>query len=63
MKQESPYIVCYCYTVSDDWIKSIILKHDCKTYHDVQKHCPVGTKCGACVGDIQDLCEKANEKG
>jgi len=60
--KNSPYTICHCYNISDDRVEFIVIKHDCKTYKDVQKHYPVGTRCGSCVGDIQDICDKANEK-
>lgn len=56
-----PKVVCYCFNVKDDFIKDIIRKHGCECYKDIQKHCPVGTRCGACIGDLQDLCEKEKD--
>lgn len=49
---------CYCFNVEGSWINGIVVKYNCDTYRDVWKHCPVGTKCGACVCDIQNLCDR-----
>jgi assimilatory nitrate reductase catalytic subunit len=49
---------CVCLNIPYADIQYIIEKHNCKNYKELQKHCPAGTCCGSCVGDIQDMCDE-----
>lgn len=51
-----PQRICYCLKLNKDFVKAIVELHSCQTYKEVQRHCEAGTRCGACVGEIQDLC-------
>ena len=55
-------IVCKCFHLSQDDIISAIKKHNIKDVEELSKITQAGSACGQCIGELNKIFEKLNEK-
>jgi bacterioferritin-associated ferredoxin len=56
------HVICWCCNIKDSEIKAVIKENNCQDFQEVRKYSCAGTHCGACVGTIQDLCDRSHDE-
>jgi len=58
-KEDAGRIICACFGVGINTIKSAINDQQLSTVEEIGKHCKAGTNCGSCVSEIRKLLSKS----